>query len=836
MQKTLTAFLLLCLPLLSAATRISGKVTDQQGNVLPYASVSVKGTGKGTTTGQQGDYFLQLDAGTYTLVCQYVGYTRQEQTITISTQDAIVNFQLAVQQTSMKEVIVKSGGEDPAYAIIRHAIQQKAQYRDKPDSFTCEAYIKTLMKLRKLPTRILGRKIKEEDKNEMRLDSTGKGIIYLSESLTRVAFQKNGRSKLEVISGRESGSNGFGFNFPIFIDFYHDNVEVLGSQVNQRGFVSPIADGALNFYRYKYLGTFWEEGREINQIKVIPRRNYEPLFSGTINITEGDWRIHSLDLILTKTAQLQLLDTVVIKQLQAPVGDNHWRTRNQSVYFTFNVLGVDAVGNFVNVYNQYNLHPVFPPKYFDKVLVKYDTAVNKKTSAYWDSIRPLPLDPEELRDYHRKDSLFARERDSAKQIADSLRKKQAHLSIGKLLMDGYSRSDYNPKGALSFNWQPLLPMVQYNTVEGLVVQAKASISKHFKAAQRQLTFAPAVRYGFSNHHLNAWGTLYWQRRDTGEYAFRNGRSGWQLSGGKRISSFNSEGVLTPLVNEIYTLFVRRNYLKLYENKFAQLQYHKDFDNEWKITAAFLYEDRLPLDNSTDYSIIKNGNVFTPNYPYEKIPAQFTQHQAAITRLTVQYQPGQRYIQYPHNKVAIGSDYPTFSLQYQRGWNGILGSDVNFDKWKLSAWDDINFKLYGQFQYRIAAGGFLNRKSVFIQDYQHFNGNETIFASAYLNSFQFAPYYANSTTASFYTEAHVEHHFNGMLTNKIPLFKKLNWNLVVAGNAFLVNGNNNYVEFSAGLENIFKVLRVDVGASYLNGKTGQVGIRIGAGGLLGGALK
>ena len=103
-----------------------------------------------------------------------------------------------------------------------------------------------------MPDRILGQKVPAEDKKEMRLDSTGKGIIFLSESITKVAMQQPGKVKLEVVSGRESGSNGFGFSFPTFISFYQNNVTVFASQLNPRGFISPIADGALNYYRYKH--------------------------------------------------------------------------------------------------------------------------------------------------------------------------------------------------------------------------------------------------------------------------------------------------------------------------------------------------------------------------------------------------------------------------------------------------------------------------------------------------------------------------------------------------------------------------------------------------------
>src|SRR4029077_15775373 len=157
---------------------------------------------------------------------------------------------------------------------IRHAIKKRKDYQNPLDSFTCEAYIKTLIRSRKLPGKMFGKKMPDEDRKNMGVDSVGKGIIYLSESLTKIAFKKPDKIKLEVISGRESGTNGYGFNFPTFIDFYSNNIQVLGGQVAPPGYVSPIADGALGFYKYHLLGSYFEDGREINRIQVIPRRKY----------------------------------------------------------------------------------------------------------------------------------------------------------------------------------------------------------------------------------------------------------------------------------------------------------------------------------------------------------------------------------------------------------------------------------------------------------------------------------------------------------------------------------------------------------------------------------
>lgn len=113
-----------------------------------------------------------------------------------------------------------------------------------------------MIKLRNMPDKILGRKIPEEDRKDMKLDSTGKGIIYLSESVASINAQLPDKFKMEVKSSRVSGSGDFGFTFPAFISLYTNNVTVFTDQFNPRGFVSPIADGAIRFYTFKFLGTF----------------------------------------------------------------------------------------------------------------------------------------------------------------------------------------------------------------------------------------------------------------------------------------------------------------------------------------------------------------------------------------------------------------------------------------------------------------------------------------------------------------------------------------------------------------------------------------------------
>jgi Family of unknown function (DUF5686)/CarboxypepD_reg-like domain len=815
--------------LFAFAGKISGIVSDDKGYPLPYASISIKGTTRGTTTNSSGRYSITLNAGVHTLVCQYVGYGRAEKKITVTGDDQVVNFNLSIQELTLGEVIVKKG-EDPAYEIIRQAIKKRGYYNNQVDSFSVNVYIKGLLRSGGLPKKIFGKKL-ERDENDG-LDSLGKGILFLSESVTQVDYAKQGKIKYRVISSRQSGG-GYGLSFPFFINFYQNNVSVFDNNLNPRGFISPVADGALNYYRYKYEGSFMEDGVLVNTIKVIPRRKNEPLFAGTIQITEDDWRIYSLDLFTTKDNQMELLDTLRITQLHSPINPLVWKTRNQLLAFTFSQFGFHISGNFVNVYSDYDLDPGFEKKHFGRTLMKYDTAFNKQDSIYWNNTRPVALENDEKRDFVIKDSLSRLRSDSlrSRRHLDSLRKNQKPVTLKGILWSGQSYNFYSKKATIAWKLKPLISQVEYNTVEGVSINAEQSFSYNKTKTKYDYQLDWNTRYGFSNAHLNSYGDLTIKPKG---YSFRNRYL--KLSGGKRLSQFNHDDPINPLTNAVYTLLGKKNYMKVYENWFGRAEYNNKLESGLRLNSHITYEDRLPVQNTTDYSFFNKEDSLLPNHPYELTQVPFVKHQALVAGIRLSWQPGQHYIEFPWSKEPIGSNAPVLTLEYDKGISKLLGSDVDFDKWQFSVADNNNFKMGGEFKYRVGAGGFLNNKSVSIPDLQHFNGNETFYNIKYLNSFQLAPYYRYSNAEKFYVFGHAEHHFNGLFTNKIPLLNKLKWNLVTGGNTFYVNKNNYYAEIFAGLENILKILRVDFVNAYQPGLGNRFGVRIGFGGLIGGKVQ
>jgi len=90
---------------------LTGNIKDTEYNDdLPFADITVKGTSQGTTSDFEGNYELQLEPGTYTIVVSFVGYETKEISEIIINADEITELNTAIGPISnqLEEVIVKT--------------------------------------------------------------------------------------------------------------------------------------------------------------------------------------------------------------------------------------------------------------------------------------------------------------------------------------------------------------------------------------------------------------------------------------------------------------------------------------------------------------------------------------------------------------------------------------------------------------------------------------------------------------------------------------------------------------------------------------------------------
>jgi hypothetical protein len=780
---------------------VSGKITDEKNQALSFSSVLVKGSTQGTNANADGFYSLKLSPGTYELIFQYVGYKKKVEKIVVE-GNTIKNVSLSPESYELKEVVIKDG-EDPAYAVIRAAIKKRKFYLNEVNAFTCKAYIKGLQRLKDFPKKMV-KLINAMNSGGEKIDSTLLGVVYLSESETKYHYRKPNDEKEIMYSSRVSGDNkAFSFNQVSDMKFsVYENLITLDG-LSDRPFISPINENALLSYRYKLLGTTFEDGKMLNKIEITPKRKTDPCFRGIIYIQENTWRVHSADVYLTKDAKIDFVDTLHIKQLNAPVNDSIWMPTGLNMTFNFKVFGFVGDGYFNAVFSDYDMNPVFPKKFFKNEVLKVEDGANKKDTGYWKESRPVPLTYEEQADYRKKDSIGAIK--NTDRYKDSIDRKGNKLTLNDLIL-GYSFNKTAKQ--FSLNTSGLLTSgVQYNTVEGINASIKVNMTKRYED-RRSHDLATTVRYGFSNY---LWGgTANWK------YVFKPEKfESVNVKVGTTAQQFNGNDPINATMNTSYTLFDNENFMKLYKKSYASFGYRKELINGLIVNFNTEYAERSSLRNTAfDLWVDNKNKLFTSNDPLRPHTddSSFAVNNSFIVELGFSIRFKQKYYTRPHQKIIVGSKFPIINVQYTKAIPG-LNTKADYDLAKMVIDDNIKLGLFGTFAYRLKGGYFLTSKYVEFMDYKHFDGNQTILANNdYLNSFKLLPYYTYSTK-NWYAEAHAEHHFNGFIFNKVPLLKKYRIQEVVGGHVLFNDKLDQYYEINFGIEHILQIIRIDYILGY-----------------------
>ncbi|WP_400079381.1 DUF5686 and carboxypeptidase regulatory-like domain-containing protein [Winogradskyella sp. R77965] len=806
-RKLLSLFFIAISTLVSA--QIVGTITNKKNEPLPFVNILIENTYKGTTSNNDGYYELNIsEKKTYTIVYTYLGYKTVKKKIAIDKFPYTIDITLEEESVSLGEVTVNSE-VNPANAIMRKAIAMRKENLEKINSFKADFYSRGLIKIKDAPEKILGQDVGDLGGG---LDSTRSGIIYLSETISKIQFLRPNKLKEKITASKVSGnSTGFSFNNAIDVDynFYNNTIE-FGNEI-----ISPIANNAFGYYRYKLEGVFYDDrGNLINKINVIPKRENDPIFSGNIYIVEDQWSIYAIELDITGVqARIPAADILSIKQTFSYSETNDiWAKISQSLDFKYKFLGIKGDGRFTAVYSNYEFNSGLTRKDFGREIVAFENEANKKDSLFWNTIRPVPLTLEERTDYVKKDSIqIVKE---SKPYLDSIDRVNNKFKLSSILGYTYQNSHKN----YSFGFDIPVLGVNFNTVQGYNAKANLFFTKNYDDFKRFFRASANLQYGFSDDRLRATGAL--------TYKFNNtSRAFLTLSGGVSAVQFSPSEPITPFINSISTLFFEDNYMKLYDKSFLQLNYSEELLNGFRFYAGLSYERRSPLFNTTDQVFTNEENdVYTSNNPLDETAygvAPFETHNIVKANVTARINFAQEYLSYPDSKFNVGNDkYPTLVLSYEKGF-GATNSDYNFDQIKARLYQSFNIADKGRFRYNLRAGKFFNADDIAFMDYQHFNGNQTHVSTEgnYTNVFNNLPYYAASTNDA-YLEAHVEHDFNGFLLGKLPLLNKLNFNLVFGAHLLATPDFKPYQEYTIGIDNIgwgkWRFLRVDYIRSYQSG--------------------
>lgn len=840
------------------ATGVRGTVRGDDGKPLPYATIYVKETGSGTTTNEEGYYEITLAAGAYSLVYQFLGFQTELRKIEITDRFIELNIVLKVQTTLLREVTVKAGNEDPAYTIMRKAIAKADYHQNQIDQYKALVYIKGTGRLKDYPWLF---------KKALEKEGVTKDRLFVTESVSEVTYTRPAKFEERVISIYSNGKdNNTSPNQFIYGSFYEP---VIG------GTISPLSPKAFSYYRFEYAGTFRDRDYSISKIKVTPRSKGDDVVDGIIYIVEDWWSIHSLDIHTSKYG----IDFFV-KSVYAPIEEKAWLPVSHQFKMDGKVFGFDFEYNYlatikdykiklneelyidntqmevvdeklekehakqieknhkpesgelqkrlesgkeitrkelktlVKEYEKQELKQQDEPEVVSNVSFKVDSGAYKKDSAYWALMRPVPLTREEIKGYEKADSLA--EVEQKKEAGDTLkRSKHAGFQPWDLILgDTYKMSKH-----ANLVIHPLES--EFNTVEGYAFPFRVSFGVIMQDTNKtSFSITPRIRYAIAREKIS--GTLqFLAKNKTGEF---------KMEGGRYVQQFNHGNPISPLVNTITTLFLEKNLMKLYERDYVDISYARIITPFMTVSTSWSWNERYQLFNNTNYKLINRKHIegYTPNTPenIELEDTAFPDHHAFIGSVAVTVQPWLKYRIRNGVKYPIQDSSPAFTMSYHKGFDGMLNSDVDFDRLEAGMKYQFNVGIRGKIDMSLQAGAFLNASQLYFMDYKHFAGNQTPFTTTDpVGSFRLLDYYLYSTSDKYFTGS-IHYQFRKFLVTSFPLLRLTGIRENVFVNYLAAPASHNYTEAGYSIDGIFRIFRLEVAAAFQDGKYLDYGVRVG----------
>jgi len=774
---------------IALAQGIEGKILDEYGTPVPYANIFVEEEQTGTSSDEDGYFLLRLPTkGDYRVIVSALGYTSNVDTVIIGDKLELRNFELLASAEALDEIVVTASKRDPAYAIIAEASSRRKANLRSVESYRAQVYLKARedidIKAKKKRKSFFANNNKEEEANPVDLDPFAEqnrindsllNSLNLIERQLVLNFQAPGEYKEERLASKVYGTDD-GLFVPLFGDgdfnFYRSQVD-FGSLTENR-LISPLSPTAVLSYKFKLIAEVEEERGVVYEINITPRKKGNATLEGKVFINATDFTINRLDVVVPRGA-LKQFDAFRYEQSYAQVADSFWLPSRQVFNYETKVGKRQTYSGQTTIrFADYELGYVFPEKFFGGELAVTTAEAYKRDTAYWEGARVEPLALDEQKVVYLRDSIYARV--NSMEYKDSVEAAYNKIEPLDIIWDGVGFRDHRKEQILYFGSLP--SWVSYNIIGGWRVGPFVSYRRRLENGQR---FSTSINssVGVRNKDIQGsvgGGFLY----DPHHLGYVNARFARDF---EAINDFDA----------IVNLLSRSNYILTDR---YEINHRRELFNGFFIGTNVGFAERRPAP-------VLNSETFFSELLADDPPIPFEPYEALITDVKVEYTPQQQYITEPLQKVVLGSKWPTFGLLYRKGWNGPLGSDIDFDYIQLSLKQRLQLGAIGNLNYTAEAGDFLTNKDVRFVDVRRFAQSNPLWFFEPLEAFQVLD--TMLTTTRPFVEFHLVHHFNGALINNIPLVKKSRIEVVAGGGfLFLEEGAFRQEEAFAGIERVFKL--------------------------------
>ncbi len=805
MKKLLFTFFLLSTFFALSQTKVSGIVVDESGSPVAFANVLFKNSTEGTITNDNGRFYLESDTTYSTLVVSFIGY----QAIEISLP-AKVNYNMEVplveESEQLDEVVVYVGRQskknNPAIDILRkiwakkriNGLRMFEQYKyDKYEKveFDLNTIDSALMKSKLFK----GLEFMFQDLDTSRI--TGKTYlpIFLNEVASKVyGDNAMGEEKEDVLGNKNSG---FSNNQAItaFIQDLYSDYDIYENYLKffDKSFTSPLSKTGIDTYNYVLSDSAYIDNKWCYNIIYYPRRKNELTFKGDFWVNDSTYAIKKINLEVTKSANINWVKEIYIEQDFDVVNDSVFLLKRDYMLSDFSLRKKEKsrgiYGKRTTVYDNYTFNVPRPLEFYKNEANPFDPRVFNRDSLFWKSSRLETLNKDEKGIYKLLDTL------------KTVPKFKTYYNIVSILNSGYVEID-----KWNLDLGDIYSVFGFNDAEGIRVRGGA---RTYFGQNDPWRLEGYMAYGFDDRKFkHGFSAKFLLDRKTRLI----------LSGGNRrdieqlgLSLTATNDVLGRSIASSSVLTVGAN------DRLTNINL-----STFNVEVEPLTNFRIRIGSSFRTLSSALPDAFNLDYVDPTSPTGISSEveQFDINTILV-YTPGKRTIGYGVERININDNFSTLLLNYTKGIEGFLGSDFDYERVQFSYTQPWQIGGFGRLLSTVEVGKTFGEVPLSLLNV--IPGNQTLF-SLY-NTFPNLDFYEFVTDT--YASAHLEHNFNGRLFSRIPFLRKLNLREIVGlrgawgqlsdenialnspTNIPLIAPENQiYWEYSFGVGNIFKILRID----------------------------
>ncbi|HNP48197.1 MAG TPA: DUF5686 family protein, partial [Bacteroidia bacterium] len=700
---------------------------------------------------------------------------------------------LRANKFDLPEVVIKAG-ENPALILLRKVLDNKPKNdRSELTSFQYESYNKLEFDINNITDKFKQKRIFKpfqfifDNVDSSTSNKIPSLPVFLTETVSDVYFRSDPTHRKEVIKASKiSGVENE--TVSQYLGDLYSNINIYDNYIYlfQKGFVSPISGLSQLYYKYSLMDSAFIGNNWCYKVTFHPRRKQELTFNGEMWIADSSFAIRKINMRIASDANINFIEDLALVHDYEYVNNEHWMLTKEVIVVnlapteTKSKQTTGFIGRKTTFYRKFVLDQPKDVDFFKGSEVDLTEDAKKHSLSYWDSTRAESLSKNERAIYTMIDTI------------KTIPAYKRWSDLVKVFATGYKAAGLVEIG-------PVYTFVSSNSVEGLRLRFGGQTSNKFS---ERLVIDGYGAYGTKDERFKYGGTtrFFITKKPRvivgGEYK----HDVEQL--GKSANAFADDN--------FFATVLRREK----SNKLNDIDQEKIYlENEWvegfSNRISFTHSEYKPL-GILDYTYYLND---------AKTDSSNKINNSEVS-LYVRFAYKERFVSGKVDRLSLGTRYPILHLQYSHGLKDVIYSSFVYDKLRFKIEDNIYLGNFGIFSYSAEVAKIfqaLPYPLLFI----HPGNNSFVYDKAAFNLMNFYEFVSDE-----YVSIKAEHHFGGIFLDRIPALRKLKWREVatfsgVIGklspknrrllsnpDVFYNMEKKPYMEVGVGIENIFKVLRID----------------------------